>query len=133
PPRVGHAPVPAYTWKVALVLPKDSGDDVARVSASTRTIAVIMPNIQGIRTNPNNPNDWRAYLTTVNAVEALTGYDLFANVEDAVENSVEAGTDGVNPPGTADQAVTVNEDSSQSFALNAVSMSPSTLTYSVLS
>jgi len=103
------------------------------VSASTRTIAVIMPNIQGIRTNPNNPNDWRAYLTTVNAVEALTGYDFFANVEDAVENSVEAGTDGVNPPGTADQAVTVNEDSSQSFALNAVSMSPSTLTYSVLS
>jgi len=124
----GHVTVPASTWKVVLVLPKAAGDDVSRATAATRTIAVILPNTQGIRNV-----DWHTYLTTVDQVEALTGYDFFANVEDAVENSVEAGTDGVNPPGTADQAVTVNEDSSQSFALNAVSMSPSTLTYSVLS
>ncbi|HYU40838.1 MAG TPA: DNA/RNA non-specific endonuclease [Vicinamibacteria bacterium] len=127
----GHVRVPAFTWKVALVLPKAPGDDVARVSASTRTIAVIMPNTQIPETS--DPNDWQAYLTTVDAVEALTGYDFFASVEDAVEHSIEAGVNGVNPPGTADQLVTAEEDSSQSFTLNAVSMNPSSLTYAILS
>jgi DNA/RNA endonuclease G (NUC1) len=122
-----HITVPAATWKVALVLTRGD-DDVARVSATTRTIAVIMPNVQGIRNV-----DWHTYLTTVDAVEELTGYDLFSNVEDAVEHSIEAGKDGVNPPGTADQLVALEEDSSKSFTLNAVGMNPSTLTYTVLS
>src|SRR5882672_9671479 len=45
----GHVTVPAYTWKVALVLPSGSGDDISRVTCATRTIAVLMPNTQGIR------------------------------------------------------------------------------------
>jgi DNA/RNA endonuclease G (NUC1) len=122
----GHVTVPACTWKVALVLTKDS-DDVSRVDASTRTIAVIMPNIQGIRND-----DWHTYLTTVDEVERLTGYDFFANVEDAAENSIEAGRDGVNPPGTANQQVTAEEDSPQSFTLKVASTNPSTLTYTIL-
>ena len=89
----GHVHVPATTWKVALVLPKASGDDISRVDCSTRTIAVIMPNVQGIRNNP-----WETYLTTVDAVETLTGYDFFANLPDQYERCVEAGTNGVNPP-----------------------------------
>ncbi|HEX9506118.1 MAG TPA: DNA/RNA non-specific endonuclease, partial [Acidimicrobiia bacterium] len=117
----GHVAVPAYTWKAALVLPKDAGDDVSRVTASTRTIAVIMPNTQGIRSTPNNPNDWQNYLTTVDAVETLTGYDLFSNVEEAVQNAIEAGLNGVNPPGVANQLVTDNEDAQTTFTLRAVS------------
>ena len=119
----GHVTVPAFTWKVVLVIPKDSGDDISRVSASSRTIAVIMPNVQGIRNN-----DWHNYLTTVDAVEQLTGYDLFENLPDAVENSVEAGVDGSNPPGTADQFVQVNEDGQVAFTLNAVNPTNTTLT-----
>ena len=70
----GHVTVPAHTWKVIIVLPV--GDhDVMRVSKSTRTIAVIMPNTQGIRTQ-----DWRNYRVSVDAVEALTGYNFFSNV-----------------------------------------------------
>src|SRR5204862_5792780 len=42
----GHVTVPAQTWKAVLVLPKADGNDVARVTAATQTIAVIMPNIQ---------------------------------------------------------------------------------------
>jgi hypothetical protein len=125
----GNVTVPAFTWKVALVLPKAAGDDVARVSASTRTIAVIMPNVQGIRTT--NPDDWRAYLTTVDAVETLTGYDFFANVEDAVQNSIEAGIDGNNPPGAADQIVTAEEDVPQGFTPHAVSPTDAPLTYTI--
>jgi hypothetical protein len=115
----GHVTVPSSTWKVALVIPKGD-NDISRVTAATRTIAVIMPNTQGIRNV-----DWTTYLTTVDAVETLTGYDFFANVPDAVENAIEAGTNGVNPPGTEGQAVTTDEDTSKSITLTAVSPNPS--------
>src|SRR5689334_11223503 len=116
----GHVTVPAYTWKVALVLP-DGDDDLSRVSAATRTIAVIMPNQNSVN------SDWHTYLTSVDAVEALTGYDFFANVPDAVENSIEAGVNGGNPPGTEKQSVTTDEDVAVGITLNAVSpsLSPS--------
>jgi endonuclease G len=116
----GNVTVPAFTWKVVLVLP--SGDnDVSRVNAGTRTIAVIMPNDNSIN------SDWHTYLTTVDAVEALTGYDFFANVPDAIENAVEAGIDGNNPPGTENQSATTDEDVAADITLNAVSpsLSPS--------
>jgi endonuclease G len=88
----GHVNVPAQTWKVALVLPKDGGDDRSRVSCSTRTIAVIMPNIQGIRDEP-----WESFLTSVDAVEALTGYDFFSDLPEPIQRCIEAGTNGNNP------------------------------------
>ena len=89
----GYVTVPAYTWKAALVIPKDDGDDIARVSCSARTIAVIMPNTQGIRNDP-----WENFLTSVDAVESLTGFDLFSNLPEPIQRCVEAGTDGNNPP-----------------------------------
>ena len=49
-----------------------------------------MPNVAGVRNVP-----WQTYLTTVDAIEALTGYDLLALLPDKVENIVEA---GVEPP-----------------------------------
>ena len=88
----GRVTVPAQTWKVALVLSKDGGDDRSRVTCSTRTIAVIMPNTQGIRDDP-----WENYLTTVDAVEALTGYDFFSELPEPVQRCVEAGINGNNP------------------------------------
>jgi DNA/RNA endonuclease G (NUC1) len=115
----GHVAVPSSTWKVVLVIPKGD-NDVSRVTAATRTIAVNMPNIQGIRNTP-----WETYLTTVDAVEQLTGYDFFANVPDAIENAIEAGVNGSNPPGTEGQAVTTAEDTSKSITLTAVSPIPS--------
>jgi DNA/RNA endonuclease G (NUC1) len=122
----GHVLVPASTWKCALVLPKLSGDDVARVTASTRTICVIMPNIQGIRND-----DWHIYLKSVDQVEALTGYDLFANVPDAIENAIEAGVDGTNPPGAANQSVSTNEDAAKDFTLDVASPNANPLTYTI--
>ena len=89
----GHVTVPSSTWKVALVLPKDGGDDLSRVSCSTRTIAVIMPNQDSIRNDP-----WENYVRTVDAVEALTGYDFFSNLPEPYQQCIEAGTNGNNPP-----------------------------------
>ena len=117
----GHVTIPAYTWKVALVLPAGE-NDLSRVTAATRTIAVIIPNVNGI------DQDWHSYLTTVDAVEALTGYDFFANVPDNVENAIEAGVNGVNPPGTEDQSATTEEDVPVDIVLNAASATPA-LTY----
>jgi hypothetical protein len=51
-----------------------------------------MPNTQGIRTDL-----WENYLTTVDAVEALTGYNLFSELPQAIQACVEAGINGNNP------------------------------------
>ncbi len=89
----GNVTVPSQTWKVALVIPKASGDDISRVSCASRTIAIIMPNTQGIRNDP-----WENFLTNVDTVETLTGYDFFSNLPEPIQRCVEAGTNGNNPP-----------------------------------
>jgi endonuclease G len=71
-----------------MVLPSATGDDVTRVTTSTRTIAVIMPNTQGIRTN-----DWKTYRVSVDQVEALTGYNFFSSVPASIQNVIEATVD----------------------------------------
>lgn len=84
----GHVAVPAKTWKVVLVLPQATGNDVSRVTTSTRTIAVILPNTQGIRAN-----DWKTYRVSVDQVESLTGYDFFSNVPANIQSIIEARVD----------------------------------------
>jgi len=88
----GHVTVPSSTWKVVLVLPQGT-NDVSRVDCSTRTIAILMPNTQGIRSDP-----WENFVTTVDAVELATGYDFFSNLPEPIQRCVEAGTNGNNPP-----------------------------------
>lgn len=70
----GHVVVPAFTWKVIVVLP-NGDNDADRVSKTTRVIAVIMPNTQGIRNN-----SWTIYRTNVRQIERLTGLNFFTNV-----------------------------------------------------
>ncbi len=90
--------VPSVTWKVVLILPAGT-DDLARVTASTQTIAVIVPNQQGI-----NP-DWRQFRHSVREVEQLTGLNFFSNVpqaiQDVIENTVYGGA-GEAAPGPDD-------------------------------
>jgi hypothetical protein len=50
-------------------------------------VAVIMPNDPGIRNVA-----WQTYATTVDAVEALSGYDLLALLPDPIEIAVESNT-----------------------------------------
>lgn len=84
----GHVGVPSQTWKVIIVLPSATGNDVARVTTSTRTIAVKMPNVQGIRTV-----DWKSYRVSVDQVEALTGYDFLSSVPASIQSVIEARVD----------------------------------------
>jgi endonuclease G, mitochondrial len=83
----GHVTVPSQTWKVIIVIPSGT-DDVNRVTNATRTIAVIMPNTQGIRNV-----DWKTYRVSVDQVEALTGFDFFSNVPVGTQAVIESVVD----------------------------------------
>jgi DNA/RNA endonuclease G (NUC1) len=83
----GLVTIPAATWKVALILPRDQGLAAVDSWDDVTVIAVIMPNDPGIRNVP-----WPTYATTVDAVEALSGYDLLALLADQVEIAVESDT-----------------------------------------
>lgn len=82
----GRITLPAYSWKVAVIMPRDEGlADVSSVEDAS-VIAVIMPNQPGVR-----EVDWHTYETTVNAVETLSGYDLLALLPDNIETLMESG------------------------------------------
>lgn len=87
----GRVTVPRYLWKVILILPEGT-DDVRRVNPYTRVIAVKMPNRKNVNRRP-----WWEYKVTVDALERLTGYDFFSNVDDDVEEVIEARLDGDYP------------------------------------
>ena len=75
--------VPAVTWKVILILPSKSGDDVARVTKNTRAFGVVMPNRQDIKT------DWQRYIVPVREVEELTGFNFFSEVPKSIQDAIE--------------------------------------------
>ncbi|MDF7811084.1 DNA/RNA non-specific endonuclease [Hymenobacter sp. YC55] len=82
----GRITVPSNCWKVIVILPVGI-NDAARVNANTRVIAVNMPNINAIDAN------WGTYRTTVDAIEAATGYDLLSNLPVEVQNAIESKVD----------------------------------------
>lgn len=83
----GKIKVPSKVWKVIVILPEGS-NDISRVTASTRVIAVIMPNKQTVNAHP-----WGDYRVSVDQIETLTGYNFLANVPAAIQNTLEAQVD----------------------------------------
>ena len=71
---------------MVLILPNGS-DDINRVNTSTRMIAINVPNDQGIST------DWTQFTTSVDNLEAITGYDFFENIPNNIEAVIEAVVD----------------------------------------
>ena len=67
-----------YSWRLAGPL---------GATLSTRAIAVAMPNSGTIN------SDWRTHRTSVDQVEALTGFDLFSNVPAATQAAIESSVD----------------------------------------
>jgi endonuclease G, mitochondrial len=79
----GKISVPASTWKVILVLDSPG----AQVTETTRTIAVIMPNSQGIRTRK-----WQDYRVSIDQVENF-GYNFFSEIPESIQSVIEAKVD----------------------------------------
>ncbi len=82
----GRITVPNRIWKVIVVIPQGN-NDVSRVTSSTRVIAINTPNINSISTT------WSSYRTSVDAIEAATGYDLLSMLPDAIETALESKVD----------------------------------------
>lgn len=86
----GKLTVPATLYKIIVVVPPGSGDTF-QLTSNTRIIAVNIPNAQTAADKP-----WRAYLTTVDALEQLTGYDFLSNVPADLQQIIESRVDGNN-------------------------------------
>ncbi len=102
----GKVVIPQNLWKVAVIMPRDQGLANVTSLASIQVIAVIMPNVNGIRDVP-----WETYKTTVDAVEALSGYDLLNLLRDDIEVAVESNTRppvaAVNGPFSANEGSSI--------------------------
>jgi DNA/RNA endonuclease G (NUC1) len=85
----GRVQVPEWTWKVAVVMDGGEGLDDVHGHGDVQVLAIRMPNdtasARGIRNNP-----WSQYATTVDDIEARTGYDLLDALPNTVERIVEA-------------------------------------------
>lgn len=82
----GNITVPNRIWKVIVVIPQGT-NDLSRVNATSRVIAIDTPNDNSINST------WGTYRVSVDAIEAATGYNLLAELEDVIENSLEASVD----------------------------------------
>lgn len=78
----GKVTVPSHIWKVALLLP-NGDDDFDRVTGRTSVIAVDMPNTNVI------DRDWKTYRVSVDDIEERTGYDLFAELPEGIQQALE--------------------------------------------
>lgn len=83
----GRIHVPGHYWKVIVVLPVGA-NDLSRIDSTTRVIAVDMPNVQTVTTNP-----WWYYRTTTDAIESATGLNFLSNVSSTIQSALEASVD----------------------------------------
>lgn len=116
----GKVAIPDSTWKVALIGPRSGGVPFTHGSITSwdqlpgyTVLAVNMPNVAGVRNDP-----WAKYLTTVDKIEAATGFDFFSLLPTMFQDAVEAGD---HPPvarfavsGTLDEGSPVSFDASTS-------------------
>ena len=79
----GKVTVPKRVWKIAIILPKGNGD-LARTNADTRILAIDTPNENTLDT------DWKKYITTVDAIEKATGYDLLSKLSTDLQKKIQA-------------------------------------------
>jgi endonuclease G, mitochondrial len=79
----GKVVVPNRVWKVAIILPIGNGD-LARVTADTRILAIDTPNDNSINT------DWTKYITTVDAIEKATNYDILSKLPTNLQKTLQA-------------------------------------------
>lgn len=86
----GKITVPASLWKVIVVLPVGS-NDLQRVDANTRVIAVNIPNRQTAADKP-----WYYYALSVDELERKTGYDFLSNLPQDLQRVLEGRIDGGN-------------------------------------
>lgn len=75
--------VPDSCFKIVVILNK--GEGLSDVKKSTKIIAVVMPNEDGIR-----KENWENYTTTVRRIEWSTGYNFLSDVPQDIQDVIES-------------------------------------------
>jgi endonuclease G len=78
---------PSRLWKAIVVL-NQPGQGLTGITPMTRTIAVDMPNAQGIR-----ETDWQTFRVSIAQLEAKTGYRFLSNLSPVLQNELKQRTD----------------------------------------
>ena len=84
----GRITVPSNIWKIAIVI-ANGNNDSARVTTNTRVIAVDVPNTNTLFSS------WKNYRTSLDAIEAATGYDLISRMPVLLQAALEARIDNL--------------------------------------
>ncbi len=91
----GSIAIPAYTWKIAVVVPPGSGTALSRITAATRVISIKVPNSNGV------VSTWQTYVTSASQIEVDTGYMFFTALPPDIASALRSEVDGQTgaPPG----------------------------------
>jgi DNA/RNA endonuclease G (NUC1) len=81
--------IPSNVWKIVVVVPPGSGPTLERITAATRVIAVNIPNIAGVRSDP-----WQNHLTSVNQLQTNTSFTFFSALDSNLAAVLRAKVDG---------------------------------------
>lgn len=85
----GQVTVPQVCWKVALILPTGK-NDLKRINAQTRVIAVAMPNVTDKKLKNG---DWRDYIVTTKKLSGAIKMDFFPGLPKSLQTALEAKKD----------------------------------------
>jgi endonuclease G len=90
----GKAYIASNVWKIAVIVPTNSGTALSRLSVTNRVIAVSIPNV----TNGLS-SSWQTYLTSAQQIELDTGFTFFSAVPANIAAVFRAKVDGSPMPG----------------------------------
>jgi len=79
----GKVAIPDSCWKIVIVMEK--GQTPRDINRSTSVIAVMMHNGK----HDKSQNVWTKHITTIDAIEQRTGYDVLRDLPDALEDYLE--------------------------------------------
>jgi uncharacterized repeat protein (TIGR01451 family) len=91
-----HVTIPAWTWKIAVVVPLGAGTATNRITPSTQVIAVRIPNTSAVGSDP-----WQNYRTNVVAIESDTSFTFFSALPPNLATVLRNKIDGQTPPAPA--------------------------------
>ena len=97
----GKAYIGSNVWKIAVIVPTNSGTALSRLSVTNRVIAVSIPNV----TNGLS-SSWQTYLTSARQIELDTGFMFFTAVPANIAAVFRAKVDGSPVPGITNVSLT---------------------------
>jgi endonuclease G len=83
--NAGFVTIPTRNYKIVVIMPYGQGLADVTSNSSVQVLAVDMPNVTGI-----SANTWQSYITTVDAIEAATGYNFLSKMPASVQTYWEA-------------------------------------------